>query len=220
MGCSDGYKAITDSKHEYKGHGTSTLFAALDIASGQIKAGHYDRRPYSSRKFAKILLGKEGEGKLVKRAILIEGIILLIISVFTIFEGLHLILLPKGSWIIYDKIGPGYFVLFLGFVMMLSAVVYFFKNYREVSNVEKIAISEELRTRVIHMIAVFGAYIVLIDITGYLIATMVFCLLESRLVGIKSLRINIILSLGLTVVYFIVFVEYCGMVFPKGAIFR
>jgi transposase len=30
--------------HEYKRHGTSTLFAALEVASGQIKAGHFHRR--------------------------------------------------------------------------------------------------------------------------------------------------------------------------------
>lgn len=37
-------KAITGYNHEYKRHGTTTLFAALNIASGQIKAGHYKRR--------------------------------------------------------------------------------------------------------------------------------------------------------------------------------
>lgn len=37
-------KALTGFNHEYKRHGTSTLFAALNIASGQIKAGHYRRR--------------------------------------------------------------------------------------------------------------------------------------------------------------------------------
>jgi DDE superfamily endonuclease len=37
-------KALTGFNHEYKRHGTSTLFAALNIASGQIQAGHYRRR--------------------------------------------------------------------------------------------------------------------------------------------------------------------------------
>jgi len=35
---------MTGFSHEYKRHGTSTLFAALNIASGQIQAGHYRRR--------------------------------------------------------------------------------------------------------------------------------------------------------------------------------
>jgi transposase len=37
-------KSLTGHAHEYKRHGTSTLFAALDILTGQIKAGHYPRR--------------------------------------------------------------------------------------------------------------------------------------------------------------------------------
>ena len=31
-------------RHEYKRHGTSTLFAALEVATGQVKAGHFQRR--------------------------------------------------------------------------------------------------------------------------------------------------------------------------------
>jgi transposase len=37
-------KALTGFAHEYTRHGTSTLFAALNVASGQVKAGHYSRR--------------------------------------------------------------------------------------------------------------------------------------------------------------------------------
>ena len=37
-------KAITGYNHEYRRHGTTTLFAALNIATGEVKAGHYNRR--------------------------------------------------------------------------------------------------------------------------------------------------------------------------------
>jgi len=37
-------KAITGYNHEYRRHGTTTLFAALNIATGQVKANHYSRR--------------------------------------------------------------------------------------------------------------------------------------------------------------------------------
>jgi transposase len=37
-------KALTGFSHEYKRHGTTTLFAALEVATGQVKAGHYNRR--------------------------------------------------------------------------------------------------------------------------------------------------------------------------------
>jgi len=37
-------KALTGFNHEYKRHGTTTLFAALEVATGLVQAGHYQRR--------------------------------------------------------------------------------------------------------------------------------------------------------------------------------
>ena len=37
-------RALSGYSHEYTRHGTTTLFAALEVATGQVKAGHYTRR--------------------------------------------------------------------------------------------------------------------------------------------------------------------------------
>lgn len=37
-------RALTGFNHEYERHGTTTLFAALNVLTGQVKAGHYHRR--------------------------------------------------------------------------------------------------------------------------------------------------------------------------------
>ncbi len=37
-------KALTGFNHEYKRNGTTTLFAALDVATGLVRTGHYKRR--------------------------------------------------------------------------------------------------------------------------------------------------------------------------------
>lgn len=37
-------KALTGFSHDYKRHGTTTLFAALETATGRVKVGHYGRR--------------------------------------------------------------------------------------------------------------------------------------------------------------------------------
>lgn len=37
-------RAITGLAHEYRRHGTTTLFAALNVATGMVQAGHYRRR--------------------------------------------------------------------------------------------------------------------------------------------------------------------------------
>ncbi len=37
-------RALRGFSHDYKRHGTTTLFAALNVATGEVKAGHYRRR--------------------------------------------------------------------------------------------------------------------------------------------------------------------------------
>ena len=37
-------RALTEFTHEYKRHGTTTLFAALELSTGLVQAGHYGRR--------------------------------------------------------------------------------------------------------------------------------------------------------------------------------
>jgi transposase len=37
-------RALTGFSHEYKRHGTTTLFAALTVATGMVRTGHYHRR--------------------------------------------------------------------------------------------------------------------------------------------------------------------------------
>ena len=37
-------RTLTGHSHDYKRHGTTTLFAALNIATGEVQAGHYRRR--------------------------------------------------------------------------------------------------------------------------------------------------------------------------------
>lgn len=37
-------RALTGFNHEYKRHGTTTLFAALEVATGMVKTGHFNRR--------------------------------------------------------------------------------------------------------------------------------------------------------------------------------
>ena len=37
-------RALTGQSHDYKRHGTTTLFAAFDVASGKVPGRHYKRR--------------------------------------------------------------------------------------------------------------------------------------------------------------------------------
>jgi hypothetical protein len=39
---------MTGQSHDYKRHGTTTLFAALDLASGEVVVRHYTREAGAS----------------------------------------------------------------------------------------------------------------------------------------------------------------------------
>jgi hypothetical protein len=155
----------------------------------------------------------------MKRTVLIEGILLLVIGLVSAGEGMHLIV-DKDPNIIYDMIGPGYYVLLLSIALMATGVVHLIVNYRKRLIMEKVEVTGEMRRRMISIVAVMAIYTFLIGITGYLVATIVFFLLEFRVIGIKSWRLNVILTIVLTAVYYIVFIRYCDMVFPRGILLR
>lgn len=155
----------------------------------------------------------------MKRTVLIEGILLLVIGLVSAGEGMHLIV-DKDPNIIYDMIGPGYYVLLLSIALMATGVVHLIVNYRKRLIMEKVEVTGEMRRRMISIVAVMAIYTFLIGITGYLVATIVFFLLEFRVIGIKSWRLNVTLTILLTAVYYIVFIRYCDMVFPRGILLR
>ena len=158
----------------------------------------------------------------MKRILLIEGILLLFIGLVSMREAL-LSIIYKNPQTLYDPLGPGFYILLLSGAMMTIGFIHLFINYRKVLSIEKLAVSNELGKRVkrvISMIVVFAIYIFLINIVGYLVATIFFFILEFRIVGIKSWATIVILSLVITAVYYVVFIRYCNIVFPKGIFFR
>ena len=66
------------------------------------------------------------------------------------------------------------------------------------------------------MIIVLAVYIFLIDIIGYLFATMVFFFMIFRIAGFRSWLIIGGLSIGISVSFYLVFVYWLGMIFPLG----
>jgi len=70
------------------------------------------------------------------------------------------------------------------------------------------------------MTATLGAYILAIDIVGYLAASFLFFLLELRIVGIKSWAKSIVSSIAFAVIYYLVFVRFCNMIFPTPVFLR
>jgi hypothetical protein len=158
-------------------------------------------------------------GQTITITVLIEGILIIVFGLISTAEGLRLII-DKDPYVLYDSLGPGSYVLVLGISLIILGIVHIMINYRKLPKMESVEIGKGMRIQMLSTIIVLAIYTYLIGIVGYLIATLVFFLSEFRVVGIKSWRNNLILTLILTVIYYAVFIEFCGMVFPRGILFK
>jgi putative tricarboxylic transport membrane protein len=150
--------------------------------------------------------------------VLIEGILALVFGLVAMVEGLRLIL-RKDPYVLYDPLGPGLYVLLLGLGLMAVSVVHFVANHRKFPGKGRVTASKKMRGQLFSSIGILALYILLVYFVGYLVATLTFFLLELKVSGVKSWLTNIILTLVLTIIYYVIFVKFCGMVFPKGIFF-
>lgn len=153
------------------------------------------------------------------RAVLVEGILLIVLSLAGVVEGCRLII-NRDPTAILDMMGPGSYVLFMSLALMITGAAHVICHYRKRSGIERAVVDHEMRKKMISMILVLAGYLLFIEIAGYLVPTVLFFLLEFRIAGIKSWMTNIVLSVVVTAVYFVVFVQYCSMVFPRGILFE
>jgi putative tricarboxylic transport membrane protein len=153
-----------------------------------------------------------------KRLVVLESAVLLAIALVCIGEGIRLITY-KIPGAIYDQIGPGFYVLFLGIAMLITSLAHFIFNRKEGSFPQKNPTEWLLKIKVIMTVGVCAMYVLLINFFGYLMATLVFNLMEFRLAGMKSWSSILIVSLIVSGFYYLVFVYYCNLIFPQGIFF-
>jgi hypothetical protein len=154
----------------------------------------------------------------------IEGITVLATGFIAVAEGLRLVkkIDPDA---VTDVLGPGYYILFLGLILIIIGVIYLSVNYKNIFYKKKESLYRRIKEKkgistVFYMTLVLVFYLTSIHIAGYLVPTLIFFLLEFRLAGVKSWKRNIILTLVITVVFYLIFIRYCRIVFPQGLFFR
>lgn len=162
--------------------------------------------------------------KAMNMTVWIEGMVLLGTGIISLAEGLRLTrkIDPDA---ISDVLGPGYYIFFLGLILMITGITYLFINYRKFLNMKKGALGRETGKKrvnmiVFYMVVVLIIYLTFINIAGYLVPTLIFFFLEFRLAGVKSWKGNLILTSFVTAVFYIIFIQYCRLVFPHGIVFR
>jgi hypothetical protein len=154
----------------------------------------------------------------MRRTVIIEGIVIIVLGLIGVVEAVRLIIY-KASQTVQDILGAGPYVLVVSIPLFVIGIFHVF-SYKQIPRVEKVTVNKEMRMRIILMIGACAIYIFLINIVGYLLATLFFFLLEFKAVGIKSWRTNIILTVSISAAYYIVFIIFCDMIFPRGIIFQ
>jgi hypothetical protein len=150
--------------------------------------------------------------------ILTEGTLLVVVSLVGLTEGLRLVIY-KDPYILYDPLGPGLYIIAISIGLMAMGIVHLLGRSKELLQVEGMPVVKRMRIKMMSTVAVCVIYIFLIRIIGYPLATVLFFFLEFKVQGIKSWPFIVFLSLILSVLYYLVFVHYCHMVFPRGIIF-
>jgi hypothetical protein len=159
-----------------------------------------------------------GEGNM-KVSMLIEGIIFLVMGLIGVMEGLRVIRrIDPDS--IKDVLGPGYYVIILGIILVAVGLIHIVNNWRH-QGFPKARSGDASSPWISNftplcMIAVFAVYAVFIYLFGFLFASLVFFFLEFRIAGVRPLRKNFALAVGVTAVFYVIFVHYCDLVFPVG----
>lgn len=158
----------------------------------------------------------------MSRKVLIEGILFLVIGLLNIAESLRLTLTMRQPGI-YDVVGPDRYSFIVGFALVTAAVSYIFSQRKQTSNVKERKSNEEKKeksglVKVVGIIGILSLYAILIPTIGYFLASVVFFFLMLKILGLSSWILGIILSVGMTLIYLLIFGYFLGVILPKGFI--
>lgn len=149
------------------------------------------------------------------KAVLIEGTVFVIIGLVCVTEAIRMAL--RGSTHLKTPFGPDQYIAVVGFILIILGLAYLLSHSKRSLGEEKIKPKMLIKTG--STVLIMAAYIVLIPVLGYILATAVFFLLMNRTVGVKSWVANIITTILCAISLYAIFVFWLGMVFPRGSLF-
>ena len=157
------------------------------------------------------------------KELLIEVLVVVIVGVFSISDGIRLVLAEKLHK--HDVLGPGYYSIGLGSILIIVGLIYFMSEWKKTARIaEKAAVGQsmeesEYQKMMISMIVVMIAYILLMYLTGYLFASLIFFFLINKIAGFRSWLTNLGVTVLMTASFYLLFVTWMGMIFPPGLLF-
>lgn len=145
--------------------------------------------------------------------LIIEVTLVILLALLSIGEGIRLHIKAKIQ--LYDILGPGLYNLGIGVILAIVAVLYLIASMRK-DDVKKHEGGDDNSVKVIGMITAMVIYILLIKISGYFFASLVFFIVINRITGFKSWLINVIVSIGVAISFYVIFVSLLNMQFSRG----
>jgi hypothetical protein len=154
----------------------------------------------------------------LRRTVLVEVGVFFSLGLLAIYEGIHLVI-DRNPNVVYDMLGPGYYIVFIGILLTLLGISHLVINYKKALNSKSEAAHNAINIAVFGTVGALAIYILLLTNMGYISASFVFLMLEFRVLGEKSWLTNGFISFSITAIFYVVFVYICGMIFPRGLLF-
>jgi len=157
------------------------------------------------------------------RTLFIEVLVIVIAGALSIGDGIRLVL--KQDLQTQDVLGPGFYSVGLGAILVIVGFIHFLTELRGAAGIRNkpfvapTADEKTFRKMMISMVIVMIAYILLMDFVGYLVASVIFFLLVNRIVGFRSWLGNLGVTALMTAAFYLIFVSWLGIVFPRGMLF-
>jgi putative tricarboxylic transport membrane protein len=141
-----------------------------------------------------------------------EVSIVAILGILSVAEGIRLV--NRETLQTQDVLGPGYYSIGVGVCLLLAGLAYFFSRRKKTIGVVKEVPVEAPAANAAYSRTMFGmvivmiAYIVLLDVVGYLLSTALFFLAVNRIAGFRSWLVNAGVSALMTAAFYLVFAEW------------
>ena len=145
--------------------------------------------------------------------VLVESGVAVLLGGLSIAEGIRMVK-TKGIQL-YDVLGPGWYNIGIGAVLVLGGIAYFVVRHGEMG-ATKDSTAGGGPLKVVMLVSVMAIYLFLIDLVSYLLASLVFFFLVTRVSGFVSWRTNVALALAFGIFFYVVFAVWMGMIFPRG----
>jgi len=146
-----------------------------------------------------------------------DAIVFVAIGILCIVEARQLSA-TADPHMLHQELRPGLYVLILGIVLVVAGVTHAITQ-RGVALMAREVLERGARQRLAFVFGTLVGYAVLLPLVGYAAATFVSFVLLFRIFGVRSWPLNAVLSAASAAVFYVVFVRYCGVVFPRGALF-